>query len=128
MSRPKARPRVDHQHVADQARQMPEQWVFASTYNSSSSAGHAAARVRNPSDASMRHYHPPGAFEARTELTDDGADLYVRYVAEAPTPGPEDGTTRDFRQSVDSGLTEGFDAFSHRLDSVITDGARRNRC
>jgi hypothetical protein len=128
VSRPKGRQRPDHQHVADQTRQMPDQWVFAGTYNSSSSAGHAAGVVRNPSDTSLRFYCPAGAFQARTELTDDGADLYVRYVAGLTAPSPHDNAAHDFRLSVDSGLTEDLAAFSSRLEAETTNITRRGPC
>ena len=126
MSRPKSRPRADHQHVADQARQLPGQWVLAGAYNSSSSASHAAGLVRNASDSSMRFYRPAGAFETRTELTDDGADLWVRHTAGQPEGAPrvssDDQAARDFHESVATGLTEDLDAFSHRLDMLSPRG------
>ncbi|WP_426568144.1 hypothetical protein [Streptomyces canus] len=62
-------------------------------------------------------YRPTGSFEARTQLTDDGADLWVRYLDQA---------SRDFRESIASGLTEDFAAFSRRLDAAITDTTRSN--
>jgi hypothetical protein len=75
----KARPRADHQHAADQARQMPGTWVLAGTYASRASAVSAALQVRTGERLSA--YRPAGTYEARTELTDDGADLWVRYIA-----------------------------------------------
>jgi hypothetical protein len=112
VSRPKARGRVDHQHAADQARQMPGQWVLAGTYGSSASAQSAALQVRNGEKAPA--YRPAGAFEARTKITQDGADLWVRYV------GQDRRAASDFAASIASGLTEDFAAFSRRLDAAIT--------
>lgn len=109
MSHPKARARPDHQHAADQARQMPGQWVLAGTYGGRASAQSAALQVRTGNRAPT--YLPAGSFEARTEVTQEGADLWVRYLDQA---------ARDFRSSVASGLTEGYDAFSRRLDAAIS--------
>ncbi|HEY6116154.1 MAG TPA: hypothetical protein VI172_09370 [Candidatus Dormibacteraeota bacterium] len=113
MSRPKARARVDHQHAADQARQMPGQWVLAGTYGSRASAQSAALQVRTGDRAPA--YLPAGTFAARTEVTQDGADLWVRY---APR---NERAASDFADSIASGLTEDFDAFSRRLAAAITD-------
>ncbi len=74
---------ADHRLAADQARQMPGQWVLAATYNSGYSAKSAARAIRRGTEL-LRFYGPAGDFEARTELTQDGADLYVRYVAGQP--------------------------------------------
>ncbi len=38
--------RIDHQHAAQQARQMPGQWVLAGTYRSRASAVSAVKQVR----------------------------------------------------------------------------------
>lgn len=74
---------ADHKLAAQQARELPGQWVLAATYNSSSSAKSAARTIRS-GDRLLRFYLPAGTFEARTELTQDGADLFVRYVAGQP--------------------------------------------
>jgi len=115
MSRPKARPMADHRHAADQARQMPGQWVLAATYGSRASAVHAALHVRTGDR--LPACQPAGTYEARTEVTQDGADLWVRYVA--------DRTAADFHASVEAGLTEDLDAFTRRLDAATTDTPRR---
>jgi len=110
MSRLTSTPRADHQHAAEQARQMPGQWVLAGTYRSSLSAKSVTRAIR--AGDRMPHYRPVGAFEARTELAEDGADVYVRYV--------DDRATRDFRESVASGLVEDLAAFSRRLEQATT--------
>ncbi|MFF3847992.1 hypothetical protein [Streptomyces sp. NPDC002328] len=117
MSRPAARARVDHQHAAQQAREMPGQWVLAGTYGSRASAADAALHVRTGRD--LAAYRPAGSFEARPELTQDGADLWVRYVDPAAV------TAHDFAASLASGLTEDFAAFSRRLDAATPDTTRR---
>ncbi|WP_406168969.1 hypothetical protein [Streptomyces sp. NBC_00996] len=109
--------RTDHQHAAQQARQMPGQWVLAGTYGSGASATSAALQVRT--GERLPTYRPAGAFRARTEVTQDGADLWVCYVA------PSDQHNRDFRESIASGLTEDLDAYSRRLEAATTDTARR---
>ncbi|MEU7403845.1 hypothetical protein [Streptomyces sp. NPDC044948] len=74
---------ADHRLAASQARQMPGRWVLAATYNSSYSAKSAARAIRR-GDELLRFYSPVGSFEARTELTQDGADLFVRFLADQP--------------------------------------------
>lgn len=79
MSRLAARPRADHQHAAAMARQLPGMWVLAGSYASSHSADGAARHVRTGDRVPA--YLPAGSFAARVQLTDDGADLWVRYTA-----------------------------------------------
>jgi hypothetical protein len=88
VSRPKSRPKPDHTHAAQQARQMPGTWVLAATYVSSTSSKAAAMHVRLGERGRLPAYSPSGAFEARSELTQDGADLWVCYSA-ARTEGEE---------------------------------------
>ncbi|SMF85996.1 hypothetical protein [Streptomyces sp. Amel2xC10] len=114
MKRHTARSETDHQHAASQARQMPGQWVLAGRYGSGASATSAALQVRTAEK--LPAYRPPGSFEGRARLTEDGADLWVRYL---------DQSARDFRDSVSSGLTESFDHFSRRLDAAATATTRR---
>ncbi|WND34008.1 hypothetical protein RI578_06730 [Streptomyces sp. BB1-1-1] len=83
MSGVKGARHANHQLAADQARQVPGQWVLAATYNSSYSAKSAARSIRR-GDELLRFYSPVGAFDARTELTQDGADLFVRFLADQP--------------------------------------------
>lgn len=99
--------RTDHQHAASQARQLPGQWALAGTYGSSASAKHAANQVRTGDR--LPAYRPAGAFRARTEVTQNGADLWVCYVA------PSEQHASDFERSLTTGLTESLDDFSHRL-------------
>ena len=80
--------RTDHQHAAQQARQMPGLWVLAGTYNSRASAVSAALQVRTGEH--IPAYRPAGSFQARTELTQVGADLWVCYPAR-----PQDGSCHD---------------------------------
>lgn len=69
---------TDHQQAARQARQMPGTWVLAGLYGSRASAVSAALQVRT--GERIPAYRPTGAFRAHTEVTQDGADLYVQYV------------------------------------------------
>ncbi|MFF9097612.1 hypothetical protein ACF1AX_31380 [Streptomyces sp. NPDC014802] len=111
MSRHVFRAHTDHQHAAQQARELPHQWVLAGTYGSRASAVSAALQVRT--GERIPAYRPAGAFEARTEVTADGADLYVRYIDPAATAAA-------FRQSVEAGFTEDLAAFTRRLDAAAT--------
>jgi hypothetical protein len=113
VSRLAARPRADHQHAANQARQMTGQWVLAGTYASKASATSAAFQART---GRIPAYQPAGSYEARAELTEDGADLWVRYVA--------DPVSRDFRESIEAGLTEDLDTFSRRLGEAARTARR----
>ncbi|MFF2094792.1 hypothetical protein [Streptomyces sp. NPDC058202] len=83
--RPSHRPRADHQLAAQQARELPGQWVLVGSYGSTASAVGAASHVRSGRIAA---YQPAGSFEARTELTDDGTDLHARLRAD-DTEGQE---------------------------------------
>lgn len=112
MSGVKGQQRVDHLHAATQARQLAGQWVLAGTYGSRASAVTATFAVRT---GRMPAYQPAGTFEARPELTEDGADLWVRYVAPQAVAAP---SARDFRESIEAELTESFEAFSRRLDAA----------
>ncbi|MFJ2004740.1 hypothetical protein [Streptomyces chartreusis] len=96
--------RTDHQHAARQARQLPGTWVLAGTYGSRASATSASLQVRT--GHRLPSYLPAGSFRARVDVTQDGADLWVCYVAD------------DFRESVQAGLTEDLDAFSSRMDAA----------
>ncbi|MGV4984559.1 hypothetical protein ACVB8X_14150 [Streptomyces sp. NRAIS4] len=113
MSGLKHRSRSDHQHAARQARQLPGQWVLAGTYASGASATSAALQVRT--GERLPAYRPAGAFRARTEVTQDGADLWVCYVA------PSEQHVSDFQASISTGLTESFDDYSRRLDERGTE-------
>ncbi|MEV6791306.1 hypothetical protein AB0M87_04740 [Streptomyces sp. NPDC051320] len=86
MTRARGRRQVDHREIAALATQLPGTWVLAGSYGSNYGAKAVALRVRT-ADYS-RAYLPAGAYEARTELTEEGADLYVRRV---PAPQPEEG-------------------------------------
>ncbi|MGW4889634.1 hypothetical protein [Streptomyces murinus] len=109
--------RVDHQQAARQARQMPGQWVLAGVYSSGASATSAARRARTGEQ--MPAYQPAGSFRARTEVTQDGVDLWVCYVA------PTEQDTQDYRASLTAGLTESLDDFSRRLDQRGTESTAR---
>jgi len=78
VSRPSTWPRNDHRASAAQARKNTGLWIFAGSYNSTMSARGAQREVsvaeRFPS------YRPAGTFEARVELTQDGANLFVRHL------------------------------------------------
>ena len=73
---------TDHQQAARQARQMPGQWVLSGIYGSWASATSAALQVRT--GERIPAYRPAGSFCARTEVTQEGADLWVRFIAEQP--------------------------------------------
>ncbi|WP_432169118.1 hypothetical protein [Streptomyces sp. 1222.5] len=86
MSGHSTRTLTDHQAAARQARQLPGQWVLAGLYSSRASAVSAALQVRT--GERIPAYLPAGSFEARTEVTQDGADLWVRYIADQLKGGP----------------------------------------
>ncbi|MGW6292437.1 hypothetical protein [Streptomyces sp. NPDC055058] len=104
--------RADHALAAATAREMPGQWVLAATYNARATAVSSALQVRT--GERLPHYRPAGSFEARYEVTQDGADLYVRYV---------DGDAlraAGFTASLASGLLESVDDFARRLQAADT--------
>ncbi|GAB2714749.1 hypothetical protein [Streptomyces bullii] len=112
MSGIKGQPRADHRHAADQARQLPGHWVLAGTYGSRASAVSAALQVRTGDR--LPAYRPAGAYAADVRLTQDGADLWIRYVDPAALQA------RDYRESIEGGLTEDLEAFSRRLEAART--------
>lgn len=87
MSRLTKRPRADHKQTAAAARRKPGVWVVVGDYRSSISADHMAYAIRSGyrrgSTAGPSPYHPAGAFEARTELVEDGVRVHARYVGGA---------------------------------------------
>jgi hypothetical protein len=84
VSRLARRPRANHQDVAAQARCQPGEWVVVNDYRSSLVSDGIAYAIRSgykyAGHTDQPPYHPAGAFEARTELTDDGVRVYARYV------------------------------------------------
>ena len=99
--------RADHQVAARQARELPGEWVLAATYGSLASAAATARHVKT--GERIPAYRPAGTFEARTELTQDDVDLYVRYI---------EPTAVGFRESIGSGLTEDLAAFEARVTAA----------
>ncbi|MFI9154551.1 hypothetical protein [Streptomyces sp. NPDC053367] len=83
MSRLARRPRADHKTVAAEARRQPGKWVVVNDYRSSLVADGTACYIRRGHEYSSRGpspYQPAGAFDARTELVEDGVRVYARYV------------------------------------------------
>ncbi|MET9081394.1 hypothetical protein ABZX77_05735 [Streptomyces sp. NPDC004237] len=105
--------RADHQVAAQQAREVPGTWVLAGVYGSHASAATTAREVSKAER--IPAYRPAGTFDAYTAITDDGVDLYVRYI---------EATAVSFRESVAAGLTEDLEAFSRRLDAATTTKGR----
>ncbi|MCM1964911.1 YqaJ viral recombinase family protein [Streptomyces sp. G1] len=87
LSRSRLRAQVDHGAAAASARLTPGRWVLAGLYSSSQSAASVSRNVRSGANLS---YTPAGAYEARHELVDDGANLFVRYAG-PPVPGVKAG-------------------------------------
>ncbi|MBZ6250518.1 hypothetical protein KVH27_19320 [Streptomyces olivaceus] len=85
MSRPTRPPRADHQQAAAHARQQPGVWLPVTEYRSVLTARTVAYRIRTGRPLGNTRYGTPytpaDLFEARTELTDDGARLDIRYTA-----------------------------------------------
>ncbi|GGQ83403.1 hypothetical protein [Streptomyces flaveolus] len=84
MSRLSHRPRADHRRTVEEARRQPGVWLHVVDYRSTPVAEDVARRIRNGypigAHAYGTPYQPTGAFEARTELVDDGTRLQVRYI------------------------------------------------
>ena len=81
MARWKKRPIADHALRADDCRRHPGMWIEVGIYNSRQSAESTARHIRTAER--LRHYQPPGAYETRTALVDDGTALYARYTGAA---------------------------------------------
>ncbi|MFF4385553.1 YqaJ viral recombinase family protein [Streptomyces sp. NPDC001552] len=95
--------RIDHAAAAAEARKVPGRWVLAGLCPSSSSA---AGVGRNVAHGRLAHYLPAGSFEARKELTQDGAKLFVRFMGLAPAEDVKPpATARKSTTSAGSVLT-----------------------
>ncbi|MZE53779.1 hypothetical protein GTY86_35760 [Streptomyces sp. SID5770] len=81
MPRGTRRPAAQHTLRADDCRRHPGTWIEISVYVSSQSAKTVGRHIvrANP----LPQYGPPGAFETRTRLVDDGALLEARYLGGA---------------------------------------------
>ncbi|MFF4409870.1 hypothetical protein [Streptomyces sp. NPDC001404] len=78
MPRLRKTPRADHESAAEALREMPGLWLTVKVYPANYSAQSLAVDVGRGRYA----YTPAGAYEARTELVDDGTAVLVRYVGE----------------------------------------------
>lgn len=83
MSRLAKRPRADHKATADRLRQQPGVWQPVHEYRSTITADDVVYRIRTGcrmGPNSLNPYQPAGAYETRTELTDDGVRVDARYI------------------------------------------------
>ncbi|MFK0182486.1 hypothetical protein ACIQVR_41790 [Streptomyces xanthochromogenes] len=70
--------RTNHMSVAGLLREQPNVWLPVGEYPSRSSAAGIAQSIK--SGVGLRAYQPAGAFEARTEMTEDGTTVLARYI------------------------------------------------
>lgn len=84
MSRLSKRPRTNHKQVAQALRQQPGVWLVVGEYRSGASADNLARRIRCGYPIGARvygtPYQPTGAYEACTELVEEGTRVRARYV------------------------------------------------
>jgi hypothetical protein len=81
VSRLARRPMVDHAQAARRLRAKPGKWLPVGDYGSSQSAARMAWAIRSArTKGTVSPYAPAGAFETRTQLTEDGARLHARYI------------------------------------------------
>lgn len=88
MSRLAKRPAANHQAAAEQLRQQPGVWQPVHEYRSAITAHTVARCIRTGNrmgGTSQNPYTPAGAYEARTELTEDGIRVHARYIGEEAT-------------------------------------------
>ncbi|MET9138850.1 hypothetical protein [Streptomyces parvulus] len=83
------RPRANHPEAIANARSQPGVWLPVAEYGSTLSARTLAYRIRTGKPLGDQRYgtpyRPASAFEARTELTENGARLDIRYTARQET-------------------------------------------
>lgn len=83
------RNRVPHAQVAAALRALPGTWLPVGEYRNRLAADDIARRIRHGypigAPAYGTPYTPPGAFEARTRLTDDGTLIEARYTPKGCT-------------------------------------------
>ncbi|NUS79123.1 MAG: hypothetical protein HOV70_23385 [Streptomyces sp.] len=81
------RQRANHPEAAAKARSQPGVWLAVAEYGSTLTARSLAYRIRVGKPLGDQRYgtpyRPASAFEARTELTQDGVRLDIRYTAPA---------------------------------------------
>ena len=86
MSRLSKRARVDHQATAARLQAHPGVWQVVGDYRNRDSANGLAHRIRTGYPLGHADYgtpyEPAGAYEARTELVDDGTRVHARYIGE----------------------------------------------
>lgn len=87
MSRRAKAPRVSHKVAAARLREHPNEWLPVGDYRSSITAKDVARRIsRGYPIGAVEYgtpYQPTGAYESRTELTEDGTRVHARYIGEA---------------------------------------------
>lgn len=77
------RPCTDHFAIAEACRAVPGEWQSVGEYSSAMSAKGVLVYVGKAGKSrgmQVSAYHPAGAFEARFELTEMGAQVEARYV------------------------------------------------
>ncbi|MFG3046319.1 hypothetical protein ACGFZR_15485 [Streptomyces sp. NPDC048241] len=83
------RPYTDHQQAAALLRQHPTVWQRIAEYNGSQSAYALTRAIRSGTYRISKHqptaYQPAGAYEARRELTEQGCEVWARYIGEEDT-------------------------------------------
>jgi hypothetical protein len=80
MARYARRAAADHQARASEMRAQPQEWRHVHTYRANYGAANVAREIRLGGLSGA--YAPSGAFEARTEMVDDGTAVYARYIGE----------------------------------------------
>lgn len=79
---------VKHPRIAERCRERPGEWLKVGDYASDQSAYGIAHSIKT--GTRIAAYQPAGAFEARVELTENGARVDARYVGHAPEEGDRD--------------------------------------
>lgn len=90
MTTAQSRRRADHTAVVAALKAQPGVWLPVGEYRNRLSADDIARRIRCGypfgSHAYGTPYTPAGAFETRTQLTDDGTLLEARYTPKGGRP------------------------------------------
>lgn len=81
------RPRrnVRHPRIAERCQAQPGVWLTVGDYANDQSAYGIAHSIKT--GMRIPAYQPAGAYEARTEQTENGARVYARYVGQATEAG-----------------------------------------
>lgn len=79
-------PMVNHHEISRRLRAQPQEWGPVSEYRARYTANSVSRAIVTAGHEArtLPMYKPPGAYETRIEMTEDGWLLEARYVGDVP--------------------------------------------